>query len=86
VYYDVVPSIVGFAAVALLVFRTGVFPRWLGWLAGVMTVAGLASALGITDPKSSYSGISVGVWTILELLVYTPALIYFLLRPPRNTP
>jgi hypothetical protein len=84
VYYDVVPSIVGFAAVALLVFRTGVFPRWLGWLAGGMTAAGFASALGITDPQSSFSGISVGVWTILELLVYTPALAYFLMRPPRN--
>jgi hypothetical protein len=85
VYYYVVPSIVGFAAVALLVFRTGVFPRWLGWLAAGMTVAGFASALGITDPQSTFSGISVGLWTIAELLVYTPALIYFLVRAPRTT-
>ncbi|MFL6114262.1 MAG: hypothetical protein ACJ786_23315 [Catenulispora sp.] len=86
VFYDVVPSIVGFAAVALLVFRTGVFPRWLGWLAGGMTVAGFASALGITNPQSTFAGISVGLWTILELFVYTPSLVYFLIRPPRNIP
>jgi hypothetical protein len=85
VYYDAIPNIAGIMAVAILTLRTGVFPRWLGWLGIAMAAAGLVMALGITRPQQgALTLVPENVYAIAWLFIYIPALVYFLALPERS--
>lgn len=69
-------------AVAIVVFRHGLFARWVGWLSLVTTVALVISSWGMAEDGDFI--FDFALYTITLLGIWTAAVTYYLVRRPRE--
>jgi hypothetical protein len=77
------PLAVMFAAVAVVSLRTGAFPTWLGWLAGLAAAAALALPFAVVDPTGPLApqGWASYVLYLVPVVWVIPAAIVMIRRP-----
>ena len=84
------PGIAFFAAIAMLSFRTEVFPRWLAWLAivaALVNVGALGGIFSLTGPLNSGNGAVGGLpGPILAWWLWTLLASRFLIAHARSQP
>ncbi len=77
------PTIVAWAAAAIVIRRTGVLPRWLGWWAGLLVVTSLIASTGAfvgTGPLAAAGPASLA-GLALQIAWWLAASLVLILRP-----
>ena len=87
VYFWAIPMAGMLAATSIITIRTGVFPKWLGWVGLLIALGWLVDASGIVAPQQGPLSLIGGLIGIVGTeLIWIPATSLLLIRSTKESP
>jgi uncharacterized protein DUF4386 len=87
VYFWAIPMAGMLAATSIITIRTGVFPKWLGWVGLLIALGWLVDASGIVAPQQGPLSLIGGLIGIVgSELIWIPATSLLLIRSTKESP
>jgi hypothetical protein len=86
VYFWAIPMAAMLTATSIITFKTGVFPKWLGWFGLLVALGWLVDAAGIVAPQQGPLSLIGGLIGVVGTeLVWIPATSLLLIRSAKET-